>query len=107
MHGCGSASAGGRGPAYSAVSPDVVPTHVVPRVAPTHVAPAPVVPFSWSPLMWLLLVWQGRILGSECVSLSAGLSASPLKILCTPDGIRLQCFMKYFTEEMRVNWYHK
>ncbi|KAM5278521.1 myomesin-2 isoform 2-T2 [Hipposideros larvatus] len=36
-----------------------------------------------------------------------GASASPLKILCTPDGIRLQCFMKYFTEEMRVNWYHK
>nr|XP_020011109.1 myomesin-2-like [Castor canadensis] len=36
-----------------------------------------------------------------------GLSASPLKILCTPEGIRLQCFMKYFTEEMKVNWYHK
>ena len=38
---------------------------------------------------------------------SAGASASPLKILCTPEGIRLQCFMKYFTEEMKVNWYHK
>ncbi|XP_028337408.1 myomesin-2 [Physeter macrocephalus] len=36
-----------------------------------------------------------------------GASASPLKILCTPDEIRLQCFMKYFTEEMKVNWYHK
>ncbi|XP_012644254.2 myomesin-2 [Microcebus murinus] len=36
-----------------------------------------------------------------------GMSASPLKVLCTPEGIRLQCFMKYFTEEMKVNWYHK
>ncbi|XP_059240444.1 myomesin-2 [Mustela nigripes] len=34
-------------------------------------------------------------------------SASPLKVLCTEEGIRLQCFMKYFTEEMKVNWYHK
>lgn len=37
----------------------------------------------------------------------AGKSASPLKILCTPEGIRLQCFMKYFTEEMKVNWQHR
>uniref|UniRef100_A0A2I3G242 Myomesin 2 n=1 Tax=Nomascus leucogenys TaxID=61853 RepID=A0A2I3G242_NOMLE len=36
-----------------------------------------------------------------------GKSASPLKVLCTPEGIRLQCFMKYFTEEMKVNWCHK
>ncbi|XP_012501321.1 PREDICTED: myomesin-2 [Propithecus coquereli] len=36
-----------------------------------------------------------------------GMSASPLKVLCTPEGIRLQCFMKYFAEEMKVNWYHK
>uniref|UniRef100_A0A8C8YWF4 Myomesin 2 n=1 Tax=Prolemur simus TaxID=1328070 RepID=A0A8C8YWF4_PROSS len=36
-----------------------------------------------------------------------GMSASPLKVLCTPEGIRLQCSMKYFTEEMKVNWYHK
>lgn len=44
---------------------------------------------------------------SEYVLFFAGASASPLKILCTPEGIRLQCFMKYFTEEMKVNWYHK
>lgn len=41
------------------------------------------------------------------ILLSAGASASPLKVLCTPEGIRLQCFMKYFTEEMKVSWYHK
>lgn len=44
---------------------------------------------------------------SEDVLFSAGKSASPLKILCTPEGIRLQCFMKYFTEEMKVNWQHR
>ncbi|XP_014384175.1 PREDICTED: myomesin-2 [Myotis brandtii] len=49
-------------------------------------------------------VYEDMILAMSRV---CGLSASPLKILCTPDGIRLQCFMKYFTEEMRVNWYHK
>lgn len=43
----------------------------------------------------------------ERVSFCAGASASPLKILCTPEGIRLQCFLKYYTDEMRVNWYHK
>ncbi|KAI4550627.1 hypothetical protein MJT46_020171, partial [Ovis ammon polii x Ovis aries] len=50
---------------------------------------------------------QTALLRSESALSSAGASASPLKILCTPEGIRLQCFMKYFTEEMKVNWYHK
>uniref|UniRef100_W5NJL7 Myomesin 2a n=1 Tax=Lepisosteus oculatus TaxID=7918 RepID=W5NJL7_LEPOC len=41
------------------------------------------------------------------ISKIAGASASELKIQCTPEGIRLQCFMKYYTEEMRTVWYHK
>ncbi|MXQ94516.1 hypothetical protein E5288_WYG021620 [Bos mutus] len=49
-------------------------------------------------------VYEDMILAMSRV---CGASASPLKILCTPEGIRLQCFMKYFTEEMKVNWYHK
>ncbi|XP_045677304.1 myomesin-2 [Phyllostomus hastatus] len=49
-------------------------------------------------------VYEDMILAMSRV---CGLSASPLKVLCTPEGIRLQCFLKYFTEEMRVNWYHK
>ncbi|KAM9201425.1 myomesin-2 [Dugong dugon] len=49
-------------------------------------------------------VYDDMILAMSRVS---GASASPLKILCTPDGIRLQCFMKYFAEEMKVNWCHK
>ncbi|MEJ1274211.1 hypothetical protein NN561_005091 [Cricetulus griseus] len=44
---------------------------------------------------------------SSLVLIGDGASASPLKVLCTPEGIRLQCFMKYFTEEMKVSWYHK
>lgn len=64
-------------------------------------------------------LWPGSLLGTplsgerggcptaERVPFPAGASASPLKVLCTPEGIRLQCFLKYFTEEMRVNWYHK
>ncbi|KAJ1150239.1 hypothetical protein NDU88_003034 [Pleurodeles waltl] len=36
-----------------------------------------------------------------------GSSASELKIVCTAEGIRLHCFMKYFSEEMKVMWYHK
>uniref|UniRef100_A0A8C3KCJ1 Myomesin 2 n=1 Tax=Calidris pygmaea TaxID=425635 RepID=A0A8C3KCJ1_9CHAR len=34
-------------------------------------------------------------------------TASPLKILCTEEGIRLQCFLKYYNEEMKVNWSHR
>uniref|UniRef100_A0A8C3MZZ5 Uncharacterized protein n=1 Tax=Geospiza parvula TaxID=87175 RepID=A0A8C3MZZ5_GEOPR len=34
-------------------------------------------------------------------------SASPLKILCTEEGIRLQCFLKYYNEEMKVSWCHR
>ncbi|XP_064180515.1 myomesin-2 isoform X3 [Anguilla rostrata] len=37
----------------------------------------------------------------------AGSSASELKLQCTPEGIRLQCYMKYYTEEMRTHWFHK
>uniref|UniRef100_A0A8D2NTV4 Myomesin 2 n=1 Tax=Zosterops lateralis melanops TaxID=1220523 RepID=A0A8D2NTV4_ZOSLA len=33
--------------------------------------------------------------------------ASPLKILCTEEGIRLQCFLKYYNEEMKVSWCHR
>ncbi|KAF6376527.1 myomesin 2 [Rhinolophus ferrumequinum] len=51
----------------------------------------------------------GKVYDDMILAMSrvCGASASPLKILCTPEGIRLQCFMKYYTEEMRVNWYHK
>uniref|UniRef100_A0A8B9GB00 Myomesin 2 n=1 Tax=Amazona collaria TaxID=241587 RepID=A0A8B9GB00_9PSIT len=36
-----------------------------------------------------------------------GKSASPLKILCTDEGITLQCFLKYYNEEMKINWSHR
>uniref|UniRef100_A0A8C3LCM3 Myomesin 2 n=1 Tax=Chrysolophus pictus TaxID=9089 RepID=A0A8C3LCM3_CHRPC len=36
-----------------------------------------------------------------------GKTASPLKILCTEEGIRLQCFLKYYNEEMKVTWSHR
>uniref|UniRef100_A0AAY4AEM1 Myomesin 2a n=1 Tax=Denticeps clupeoides TaxID=299321 RepID=A0AAY4AEM1_9TELE len=28
-------------------------------------------------------------------------------VCCTPEGIRLQCYMKYYTEEMKTHWFHK
>ncbi|CAL9701017.1 unnamed protein product [Knipowitschia caucasica] len=37
----------------------------------------------------------------------AGASASDLVMQCTPEGIRLQCYMKYYTEEMKTVWKHK
>ncbi|KAG5279038.1 hypothetical protein AALO_G00105430 [Alosa alosa] len=37
----------------------------------------------------------------------AGSSASELVLQCTPEGIRLQCYMKYFTEEMKTHWFHR
>lgn len=37
----------------------------------------------------------------------AGESASDLVLQCTPEGIRLQCYMKYYTEEMKTVWKHK
>uniref|UniRef100_A0A8D0BE47 Myomesin 2 n=1 Tax=Salvator merianae TaxID=96440 RepID=A0A8D0BE47_SALMN len=49
-------------------------------------------------------VYEDMILGLSRVS---GKSASDLKIHCTPEGIRLQCFMKYYTEEMKASWYQK
>ncbi|CAI5681369.1 unnamed protein product [Oreochromis niloticus] len=37
----------------------------------------------------------------------AGASASELVLQCTPEGIRLQCYMNYYTEEMKTVWKHK
>ncbi|XP_051957464.1 myomesin-2 isoform X3 [Xyrauchen texanus] len=37
----------------------------------------------------------------------AGNSASELVLQCTPEGIRLQCYMKYYTEEMKTSWLHR
>ncbi|XP_027025431.1 myomesin-2 isoform X2 [Tachysurus fulvidraco] len=37
----------------------------------------------------------------------SGSSASELMLQCTPEGIRLQCYMKYYTEEMKTSWFHK
>ncbi|XP_034043786.1 M-protein, striated muscle isoform X8 [Thalassophryne amazonica] len=37
----------------------------------------------------------------------AGASASELTLQCTPEGIRLQCNMKYYTEEMKTVWKHR
>ncbi|KAJ8383756.1 hypothetical protein AAFF_G00215150 [Aldrovandia affinis] len=41
------------------------------------------------------------------ISRIAGSSAAELTIQCTAEGIRLQCQMKYYTEEMKINWSHK
>ncbi|XP_048387016.2 myomesin-2 isoform X2 [Stegostoma tigrinum] len=41
------------------------------------------------------------------ISKISGLSASELKIKCTPEGIRLQSFLKYYMEDVKVFWYHK
>ncbi|XP_021525860.2 myomesin-2 isoform X2 [Aotus nancymaae] len=56
-----------------------------------------------------ILEIAGKVYDDMILAMSrvCGASASPLKILCTPEGIRLQCFMKYFMEEMKVNWSHK
>ncbi|KAM3864976.1 LOW QUALITY PROTEIN: myomesin-2 [Diretmus argenteus] len=37
----------------------------------------------------------------------AGESASELVLQCTPEGIRLQCYMTYYTEEMKTVWKHR
>uniref|UniRef100_A0A8C2WKP0 Myomesin 2a n=1 Tax=Cyclopterus lumpus TaxID=8103 RepID=A0A8C2WKP0_CYCLU len=37
----------------------------------------------------------------------SGASASELVLQCTPEGIRLQCYMNYYTEEMKTVWKHK
>ncbi|XP_029451613.1 myomesin-2 isoform X2 [Rhinatrema bivittatum] len=41
------------------------------------------------------------------ISRVSGLSASELKIHSTAEGIRLECFMKCYAEEMKTSWYHK
>ncbi|XP_028828618.1 myomesin-2 isoform X2 [Denticeps clupeoides] len=37
----------------------------------------------------------------------SGSSMQDLVLQCTPEGIRLQCYMKYYTEEMKTHWFHK
>ncbi|XP_037668866.1 myomesin-2 [Choloepus didactylus] len=56
-----------------------------------------------------ILEITGKVYDDMILALSrvCGESASPLKVVCTPDGIKLQCFMKYFTEDMKSNWYLK
>ncbi|KFO97846.1 M-protein, striated muscle, partial [Calypte anna] len=51
----------------------------------------------------------GKVYDDVILALSelSGKSASPLKILCTEEGIRLQCFLKYYNEEMKVSWSHR
>lgn len=41
------------------------------------------------------------------VFVAVGASASDLVLQCTPEGIRLQCYMNYYTEEMKTVWKHK
>ncbi|XP_014724951.1 PREDICTED: myomesin-2 [Sturnus vulgaris] len=52
---------------------------------------------------------SGKVYDDIILALSgmSGKSASPLKILCTEEGIRLQCFLKYYNEEMKVSWCHR
>uniref|UniRef100_A0A8C3KCF7 Myomesin 2 n=1 Tax=Calidris pygmaea TaxID=425635 RepID=A0A8C3KCF7_9CHAR len=52
---------------------------------------------------------SGKVYDDIILALSgvSGKTASPLKILCTEEGIRLQCFLKYYNEEMKVNWSHR
>ncbi|NXR33350.1 MPSF protein, partial [Zosterops hypoxanthus] len=52
---------------------------------------------------------SGKVYDDIMLALSgmSGKFASPLKILCTEEGIRLQCFLKYYNEEMKVSWCHR
>ncbi|TNN35066.1 Myomesin-2 [Liparis tanakae] len=43
----------------------------------------------------------------NAIARNAGASASELVLQCTPEGIRLQCYMNYYTEEMKTVWKHK
>ncbi|XP_029015859.1 M-protein, striated muscle isoform X2 [Betta splendens] len=43
----------------------------------------------------------------NAIAQNAGASASELVLQCTPEGIRLQCYMNYYTEEMKTVWKHK
>uniref|UniRef100_A0A8B9HPA8 Myomesin-2 n=1 Tax=Astyanax mexicanus TaxID=7994 RepID=A0A8B9HPA8_ASTMX len=48
---------------------------------------------------------QGKVFIVKRLSICS--SASELMLQCTPEGIRLQCYMKYYTEEMKTSWFHK
>uniref|UniRef100_A0A7N6C0P0 Myomesin 2a n=1 Tax=Anabas testudineus TaxID=64144 RepID=A0A7N6C0P0_ANATE len=47
---------------------------------------------------------RSHLTGLICCMLGA--SASDLVLQCTPEGIRLQCYMNYYTEEMKTVWKH-
>ncbi|MFT7805678.1 myomesin-2 [Arapaima gigas] len=44
--------------------------------------------------------------GAKIILSNLGSSAGPLEIQCTAEGIRLQCSMKYYAEEMKIHWIH-
>ncbi|XP_074803884.1 myomesin-2 isoform X3 [Natator depressus] len=52
---------------------------------------------------------SGKVFDDIILAMSRviGKSASPLKVHCTPEGIRLQCFLKYYADEMKANWYQR
>uniref|UniRef100_A0A8C1WA17 Myomesin 2a n=1 Tax=Cyprinus carpio TaxID=7962 RepID=A0A8C1WA17_CYPCA len=45
--------------------------------------------------------------GNDMYFITICSSASDLVLQCTPEGIRLQCSMKYYTEEMKTIWFHR
>ncbi|XP_061084422.1 myomesin-2 isoform X2 [Conger conger] len=49
---------------------------------------------------------SGKVFDNIIIELThlAGSSAGDLVIQCTAEGIRLQCLMKYYTEEMNIRW---
>ncbi|XP_051880796.1 myomesin-2 [Pristis pectinata] len=56
-----------------------------------------------------VLVVAGKVYEEIVQEMSriSGLSASDLKIKCTPEGIRILSSLKYYMEDMKVFWYHK
>uniref|UniRef100_A0A3B4UK10 Myomesin 2a n=1 Tax=Seriola dumerili TaxID=41447 RepID=A0A3B4UK10_SERDU len=44
---------------------------------------------------------------TSTIDISGHASASDLVLQCTPEGIRLQCYMNYYTEEMKTVWKHE
>uniref|UniRef100_A0A3Q3II06 Myomesin 2a n=1 Tax=Monopterus albus TaxID=43700 RepID=A0A3Q3II06_MONAL len=50
---------------------------------------------------------DGRGKDTSVFDISGQASASELVLQCTPEGIRLQCYMNYYTEEMKTVWKHE
>uniref|UniRef100_A0A3Q3WZA1 Uncharacterized protein n=1 Tax=Mola mola TaxID=94237 RepID=A0A3Q3WZA1_MOLML len=81
---------------------------IVPESPPNVMSGACTLPFSRKDQgTYKAVLSDDRGKDTSVFNISGQASASELVLQCTPEGIRLQCYMNYYTEEMKTVWKHE